>query len=195
VTALVALLAGLALGFSLTIPPGPMNALIAARSVRSLRAGVATGLGAMSADAVLGLAVYALHTVVSIGPWVRIIEAGGAALLLVVAYRVFRTSADPATGSPSDARAYSEALVVGISNPFQILWWLTAGLAFAYVGGAVLFVGLFGAIAVWIVAFPSALRYGVRRHAGLPRLITYVSVGLLVAFAAYFAVLASGIPI
>ena len=28
---------GILLGFSLTIPPGPMNALIAARSVHSLR--------------------------------------------------------------------------------------------------------------------------------------------------------------
>ncbi|HXQ48470.1 MAG TPA: LysE family transporter, partial [Thermoplasmata archaeon] len=68
-------LAGLALGFSLTVPPGPMNALIANRSMSSLRAGVMTGLGAMTADAVLGTIVYVVHAEVDLGTWVRWLEA------------------------------------------------------------------------------------------------------------------------
>ncbi len=60
-------LAGLALGFSLTVPPGPMNALIAGRAMRSLRAGITTGLGAMTADALLGAIVYAARTEIDLG--------------------------------------------------------------------------------------------------------------------------------
>jgi threonine/homoserine/homoserine lactone efflux protein len=186
-------LVGLALGFSLTVPPGPMNALIAVRSVHSLRTGVATGFGAMCADAVLGVVVYALRSEVSLGPALRGIAAAGAVVLTVLAYRIFRARTDATAAPITTPRAYSEALVVGISNPFQILWWLTVGLAFAYVGGAFLFLGLFGAIAIWILAFPAALRYGARRYAGLPRAVTYVSAALLLGFAAYFALLAGGV--
>jgi threonine/homoserine/homoserine lactone efflux protein len=193
VSALVDLAVGLALGFSLTIPPGPMNALIAARSVTSLRAGVATGLGAMSADAVLGAVVYLVHAEVDLAPAIRVIDGAGAALLLVLAYRIFRARYGASAPVLSDRRIYSEALLVGISNPLQILWWLTAGLAFAYVGGLVLFIGLFGAIAIWIVVFPLGLRAGARRYPGFPRAVTLVSVALLGGFAVYFALVAVGL--
>jgi len=43
-------LLGALLGHSLAVPPGPMNALIAAWSLKSLRHGFAVGAGAMSAD-------------------------------------------------------------------------------------------------------------------------------------------------
>ncbi|MGI0130612.1 MAG: lysine transporter LysE, partial [Thermoplasmata archaeon] len=76
------------------------------------------------------------------------------------------------------------------SNPFQIVWWLTAGLAFAYLGGLVLFVALFAAIALWVLAFPSALHLGTRRRPGAARAVVYVSAVILFAFAAYFLVLA-----
>jgi len=49
------LFSGLLLGYSLAVPPGPMNALIAAWSLRSFRHGFAVGAGAMSADFLLML--------------------------------------------------------------------------------------------------------------------------------------------
>jgi threonine/homoserine/homoserine lactone efflux protein len=64
-------LAGLALGFSLTVPPGPMNAPIASRSTRSLREGVLTGLGAMTADALWGGMVLAIRSEVDGGAYLR----------------------------------------------------------------------------------------------------------------------------
>jgi threonine/homoserine/homoserine lactone efflux protein len=186
-------LAGLALGFSLTVPPGPMNALIANRTMRSLRAGVTTGVGAMSADAALAAIVYAFHLWVDLGAWVRWVEAVGAVVLAVMVYRLFREPPDAPVSSGSDVRVFSAALIVGLTNPFQILWWATAGLAFAYVGGAVLFLGLFAAIAVWVVAFPYALTEGARRSPRLPRAVSTVSAVLLVGFAAYFALSAAGV--
>ncbi len=41
---------GLVYGFSLAIPPGPMNALIANRSLSTYREGFFTGLGALTTD-------------------------------------------------------------------------------------------------------------------------------------------------
>ena len=47
------LVAGIAIGLSLAVPPGPMNALIAAESVkRSYVDGIKLGMGAMTADAI-----------------------------------------------------------------------------------------------------------------------------------------------
>jgi threonine/homoserine/homoserine lactone efflux protein len=186
-----ALAFGIVLGFSLTIPPGPMNALIAARSVVSLRAGILTGFGAMSADLLLGVAVYALRSEVDLGSVVRYVYAIGAAVMVYLAYRLARAPSPPAAAPSEGVRTYSQAVLVGVSNPFQIVWWLTAGLAFAYLGGLVLFVGLFAAILVWILAFPYALHLGTRGRPGLSRAIVYVSAGIMVGFAVYFAVLAA----
>lgn len=184
------LLLGLILGFSLTLPPGPMNALIAAQSVRSYWRGFATGLGAMSADAVLGAAVYLLSTLLPLTPYLREIYALGAVVMAGLAYRILSTSPAAAPPPTALARDYSAALLVGISNPFQIVWWLTAGLGFAYLGGSVLFAGLFGAIAVWILAFPYGISAGARRYPSFSRVLTYVSGALMIAFGIYFVVLA-----
>ena len=183
-------LLGLVLGFSLTIPPGPMNALIASCSVRSFRRGVFTGLGAMSADAILGVIVFVLSSVVDFHSVEREIYVLGTVVMGYFGIRLLLARGRPAAAEIGDARTYSTGLGVGLSNPFQILWWLTAGLAFAYLGGLTLFAGLFGAIAVWIVAFPWALRRGAERSASFEELVTVVSAAIMVAFAAYFAYLA-----
>jgi threonine/homoserine/homoserine lactone efflux protein len=182
---------GLLLGFSLTIPPGPMNALIAAQSVASVRKGVITGLGAMSADLVLGVAVYLVETVVDLHDFVRWVYVIGCGVMAFFGYRVLVRRSVGTAPETGGLRTYSAALALGVSNPFQILWWITAGLAFAYLGGVVLFVGLFGAIAVWIVAFPSAMHAGLRGHPRAGRWVAWVSGGILVGFAVYFAVLAA----
>jgi len=195
VNALYLALAGLALGFSLTILPGPMNALIASRSMRSLRAGITTGFGAMSADAVLGAVVYAVHAEVDLGAWVRWVEVVGAVVLAFMVYRLLREPSPTDAPPASDVRVFSEALVVGVTNPFQILWWVTVGLAFAYVGGAILFLGLFAAIATWVVVFPYLLTVGARRDARVARVVSFVSVALLAGFAGYFALSAAGVPL
>jgi threonine/homoserine/homoserine lactone efflux protein len=195
VNELYLVLAGLALGFSLTVPPGPMNALIASRAMRSLRAGITTGLGAMTADALLGAVVYAAHIELDLGAWVRWVEAVGAVVVSAMVVRMLRESSATDPPPSSAVRVYSEALVVGVTNPFQILWWVTAGLAFAYVGGALLFLGLFAAIAIWVVVFPFALTEGARRDPRVRRAVSLVSAALLAGFAAFFALSAAGVAL
>ena len=181
---------GVALGFSLTIPPGPMNLYIAVQSVRSFREGVTTGLGAMSADLILGIVVYAIHSVVDLGSELRWIYLLGAAVMVCLGVGLLRRTRRPAPPETSGINTYATALGIGISNPFQIVWWLTVGIAFAYLGGLVLFAGLFGAIAVWILVFPWAVHRGTERRPGVARAIVVVSGILVFGFAAYFVFLA-----
>ncbi len=84
---------------------------------------------------------------------------------------------------------------VGVTNPFQILWWVTTGLAFAYVGGALLFLGVFAAIAIWVVVFPYALTEGARRDPRVHPAVSLVSAALLAGFAAFFALSATGVSL
>lgn len=181
---------GLVLGFTLVVPPGPMNALIATRSTLSFRRGLLTGLGAMSADLVLGIVVYALQSTVDLSSVVRYIYGLGCIVMAYLGYHLLKPRPEGPPAPAGGLATYSTALAVGISNPFQILWWLTAGLAFAYLGGIALFSGLFGAIAVWIVSFPYAVHAGVRHFPRAERAVTWVSGAVMFAFAAYFALLA-----
>ncbi len=182
------LVIGAALGVSLAMPPGPMNAWIAAVAARSYRAGVLTGLGAMTADAILGALVFALDRSVDLSAAVRLIYLPGAAVMLFLGVRLLRRPAS-APPSPPPGGAYARAVLLGLSNPFQVLWWLTAGVAFAYLGGAVLFVGLFGAIALWVVGFPAAIQAGARRWPSFENAVRLASGAVLVGFAAYFVLL------
>lgn len=179
---------GIVLGFSLVVPPGPMNAWIAAVAARSYRAGVVTGLGAMTADGILAAAVYLLEQVVDLHSVVRYVYPIGAAVMGFLGARLLRRRAG-ADRNVGDELAFARALLVGLSNPFQVVWWLTAGVAFAYLGGAVLLLGLFGAIVVWILCFPGAIRAGARRLAPFEYGVQLVSGGILLVFAAYFVAL------
>jgi threonine/homoserine/homoserine lactone efflux protein len=81
------------LGYSLAVPPGPMNALIAAWSLRSFRHGFAVGAGAMSADfllMVLTLALYFKPKALGAEYFTPFYVAGGA-FFLYLAYKIFKS--------------------------------------------------------------------------------------------------------
>lgn len=177
-------MAGFALGLTLVIPPGPMNGLIAAQTARGgLRAGILTGAGAMTADLILGSVVLGLGASAVLGPYSREIDLIGAGVLFLFAYRLFRQRHRTAARPAGRGRAYLGGLVLGIGNPFQILWWLTAGLALVGSGGALLLGGLFAAIALWILAFPLGLHRILQRHPRASEGLAMASVLLLGAFA------------
>jgi len=187
-TELESLVFGVVLGFTLAAPPGPMNAWIAAAASRSYRAGVVTGLGAMTADALLGTVVYVLDRGLDLLPVVRFVYLVGAAVMAYLGVRLLRDREERSVDLPLE-RTFARAILVGLANPFQVVWWLTAGVAFAYLGGLVLLLGLFGAIAVWVLAFPWAVHVGARRDQRVRRGVLWLSGALLLAFAAYFVAL------
>jgi|APHM01.1.fsa_nt_gi Putative threonine efflux protein len=238
VTALVTGGAGVVFGLALAAPPGPMNAVIAEESVlRGWRSGFFAGLGAMVADlCFLVLALLGAVTAVERVPALRagMVGAGGL-LMLYFAYGaaadaaggVFQDADPDVTGDDRDPNAttlegspeshgFRKAFVLAITNPYQIIFWLTVGvgllrpgrldvfaqtphvgdaLAGALVvqtGSPALLVGLFGGIAVWITGFPAALVGVGRRVDRFATAVAYASAAVLAGFGVVFLIDALG---
>lgn len=201
------LLAGVALGLSLAAPPGPMNAIIAEESVlRGWWSGFRAGLGAMSADACFFvLALAGVVTVVQGAPVVQGVLFGlGGVLMLYFAYgaasdanEAFGGGAASETGAEAtgaDSKGFRKAFVLALTNPYQILWWLTAGVTLLdpgtftidalgglaiSTGSPVIVVGFFAGIAVWISGFPAALVTVGRRVDAFAPVVAVVSAAVL----------------
>jgi threonine/homoserine/homoserine lactone efflux protein len=200
--ALLSLLGGAVLGLSLAAPPGPMNAVIAEESVnRGWRAGFAAGLGAMSADA--AFFVLALAGVVAFirdAPTVRGVMVGiGGLLMLYFAYGAVKGAGDFSEATAATSAGFRKAFALALTNPYQITWWLTAGVgllnpgtieAFGYsmasANGALTVIGFFGGIVLWITSFPAALRAAGEQVDALGRAIAYASALVLVWFGLVF---------
>ena len=204
-------LAGVVFGLALAAPPGPMNAVIAEESVlRGWASGFKAGLGAMTADLVfLALALLGAVTVVERAPTLRnAMVAVGGLLMLYFAYGAARGAKESfrAAAAP-DSRGFSKAFVLALTNPYQILFWLTVGVGLlapgrvdvlAYAADALagvvvvetghpaLLVGLFGGIVVWIVGFPAGLVAAEQRMENAAPVVAVLSAAVLALFGAYF---------
>ena len=190
---LIGIGAGILLGLSIAAPPGPMNALIAANTVRrSKRAGHLTGLGAMTSDGIFLAVTLAVGGVVPVTPGIRILlYLAGAVVMFFLAVRTYpalhRELAVEAGPDTRPAAAYAQGFLLGLTNPFQILWWLTAGLAFMRGIGAAVAVGFFLGILAWILVFPATLDVANRRWRGTYRAVMFFSLIVLLAFGVFLA--------
>ncbi|MFB6354110.1 MAG: LysE family translocator [Halobacteriales archaeon] len=216
-----ALAFGAVFGLALAAPPGPMNAVIAQESaVRGWLAGFAAGLGAMTADAVFFvLAALGAVRAVEAVPALRDAMVGvGGLLLLYFAYGAARdATADWTEADVPQGRGFWKALALALTNPYQIVFWLTVGVGLLqpgtvdvlahtpYVGDSLagalvvrtgspaLLVGFFGGIAVWITGFPASLVYAGRRVDRFAPLVAYVSAAVLAGFGSWFLADAAGL--
>jgi threonine/homoserine/homoserine lactone efflux protein len=193
-----------------------MNAVIAEESVvRGWSSGARAGLGAMSADALFFvLAALGLVAFVEQFPTVRAVMVGaGGLLMLYFAYGAaketstsFREAADPDT----DSAGFTKAFVLALTNPYQILFWLTIGVGLLetgtvdvlsytpYVGDSLanllivqtgspaLIVGFFGGIAVWVTGFPAALVAAEQRVDSFAPVVAALSAVVLGGFGVMF---------
>ncbi len=216
---LVTLFGGAVFGLALAAPPGPMNAIIAEESVvRGWLAGFKTGLGAMSADAIFFvLAALGVVAFVERFPVVRAVMVGfGGVLMLYFAYGAasdVRSSFRPGgeTTNESNLRVgtgFRKAFVLVLTNPYQILFWLTIGVGLLqpgtldvlsqtpYVGDALagtLVVGFFGGIIISITGFPAALVTAERRVEAFAPIIAGLSSVVLAGFGVLFLAESAGI--
>ncbi|MEZ0290617.1 MAG: LysE family translocator [Sulfolobales archaeon] len=181
---------GFLYGLSLAVPPGPMNALIADRSLYSFTLGFSTGAGALTADLIFMFLTYLAYELVRDVP-IEIFYFAGGFYMLILAVSILRKSSYTYSSSNtrSDVReimkAYIYSLFLGLSNPYQILWWLTAGLSFISIFGCSAVLGLFIAILTWITLFPYLIRKGYYRSSRKTILIIKIfSVGTLLVFSA-----------
>ena len=214
----VSLLAGVAFGLALAAPPGPMNAVIAEESVRhGLPAGVRAGLGAMTADAVFLLAtLLGVVGVVERAPLLRgVMLAVGGLLMLYFAVGAARSARRQSGFGGSEAtdeavsRGFRRAFVLALTNPYQLLFWLTAGVALlapgrmdllartplagaaslvVETGSPALVAGLFVGIGLWIAGFPAALVAAGRRIDRLAPAVAGSSALVLAGFGVVFLV-------
>jgi len=224
---------GAVFGLALAAPPGPMNAVIAEESVlRGWLAGFTAGLGAMSADFLFFLLSLAgVAAVLRDAPTVRAVMVGlGGLIMLYFASGAVREALsaraaedDAADGENAsgfiesesveglpDGRGFRKAFVLALTNPYQILFWVTVGVGllepgtvdvFSHLpggggglagtllvrtGSATLLAGLFGGIGVWIVGFPALLVGVGRRVDAFAPAVAAVSALVLAGFGATF---------
>ncbi|MFB6119042.1 LysE family translocator [Halosegnis sp.] len=200
-------------GLALAAPPGPMNAVIAEEAVlRGWSAGFRAGLGAATADFVFFLLAYA--GLVAVVEQVALLRAGmvvvGGLLMFYFAYgAVMDVQATYIEAVPSSERGkgFRKAFALALTNPYQILFWLTvgvgllqagtvdalaplsdalAGLLVVRTGSPALLVGLFAGIGVWITGFPAALVAARNRTDAVAPAVAYASAAVLVGFGCYF---------
>jgi threonine/homoserine/homoserine lactone efflux protein len=226
------LVAGAAFGLALAAPPGPMNAVIAEESVlRGWTAGAKAGLGAGLADFVFFLlALGGVVGIVQQYPTAQGVMFGvGGLLMCYFAYGAatgvkesFAPSSVERDGDSSESGSteppladdestgFRRAFVLALTNPYQILFWLTAGVGLLdpgmldvlavlpYVGESLtgvfvvetgspaLIVGLFGGVALWLVSFPAALVQAGRRVDSFAPAVAAVSALVLAGFGVSF---------
>ena len=122
-------LIGLAIGFGMSVPVGPVGLLVFRRSLlHHVRAGIVTGLGAALADSLLcsilafGISAvsdfFAKHTAT--------LENVGGFILLLIGYIVWRTSPPKEMPKTPTARpgwfgAFSTSLLITIGNPMTLV--------------------------------------------------------------------------
>jgi len=218
---LPSLLAGVVFGLALAAPPGPMNAVIAEESVNNgWLAGARTGLGAMTADAVFLVgSLLGVVTFVERFPTVRAAMVGvGGVLMCYFAYGAARDALGDVETVPDGGAArraatgFRKAFVLALTNPYQILFWLTigvgllepgeldvlsytpyvgtdlVGLLVVRTGSPALIVGFFLGITLWITGFPAALRAAQRRVETFAPVVAGASALVLAGFGVVFLV-------
>ncbi|MCQ4349696.1 MAG: LysE family transporter [Sulfolobales archaeon] len=181
---LVVLGSGILLGLSMAAPPGPVNAMIANEALKSPLHGTATGAGAMTADLTYFILMLFLANYIPQGviPWFYIV---GGAVMIYFAYGALK--ARPVRTKISGS--YLNGLKLGLTNPYQITWWIAYGIPmidhFSYLIGPSFFLG----ILIWIFSYP----YIVHKVGGLSdnaviavKLFSFV---VLLAFGVYAIVL------
>lgn len=199
--AVFSVVVGAALALSLVAPPGPMNAVIAEETVfRGWRAGFRAGLGAFVADVAFCLLAFSGAATLARDPNVRatMALAGGFLMLYLAHVSIREARAGATTTAVEESRGFLKALTLGLTNPYQIGWWLTAGVALVHpapieflgltlvTGGVEVLVGFFGGIFVWITVFPAALVRADTRLGSFERWVGYASAALLVVFGVVF---------
>ena len=176
---------GIFLGVSLAGPPGPVTAVLVKRASVSILSGVSVGLGAMSADLILMIITFFIGITLITTTLETYVFIIGSAFFLIMAVLSLKSSksVDSATGN-----GYFSGLLIGIVNPFQIGWWVTAGLSvfkkFGFFPFYFMFVGIIGwVLFLSLTVRKSTLRFGEKATDA----IRIFSFAILALFAIYFA--------
>ena len=187
---------GLIVGFSIAAPVGPIGLLCIQRSLtRGRGAGLVSGLGAATADAmygsVAGFGVSFVSTfLVSQQSWIRLV---GGAFLIYLGAKIWRSKPRDAGTVEADHGLlgdYASTLALTLSNPLTIISFaaIFSGLGLAgaggdYVAAAALVSGVFSGSTLWWVILSTAVSsFRKRLEQGAMRWVDRVSGTVILAF-------------
>lgn len=195
VEAIYSIAFGTALGLSIAAPPGPVNATIARDTVTKSRlAGMFVGSGAMTADAIFLVLTLALGSMLLLTTGQKgVLFLLGAGILFLMSFltiRMFKVRDESlkSKASVTMQMSYTSGLVIGLTNPYQIMWWLTVGLSLINEFGPQVIVGFFIGIVFWITIFPYLLDLGTKRFSKLYAGVMIFSITCLLVFAVWFLI-------
>ncbi|GIV98243.1 MAG: lysine transporter LysE [Herpetosiphonaceae bacterium] len=164
------MLRGIAIGFSIAVPVGPIGVLCIRRTLAEGRAyGIVSGLGAATADAlygaIAGFGITAISTMlINQQMWLRLI--GGLFLCYLGLKTMLAAPAQEAAPANSYglAGAYASTLLLTLTNPLTILSFaaIFAGLGVgtstdSYLGAMLLVLGVFTGSALWWLLLSSGI--------------------------------------
>ena len=164
------LLKGIALGFSIAAPVGPIGVLCIRRTMAAGRSsGLATGLGAATADAFYGtVAGFGLTVVSNVlveqSAWLKLGGGGFLCYLGIVTFFAKPADTAPPARSQSVLESYLSAFLLTLTNPMTILSFAAvfagAGVAEAAAGTlapALLVLGTFVGSSLWWLILTSGV--------------------------------------
>ena len=112
----MAFLEGVVIGVSVAAPVGPIGLLCIRRTLTGgMRAGLQSGLGAATADFLFAIVAAAGISIVRL-PW---LDTAGAAVLLWMAFRLWRSPSAPAEAARDGG--YWSTLLLTLANPMTIV--------------------------------------------------------------------------
>lgn len=194
IESLLVVAAGIGLGLSIAAPPGPVNALIGFNAASGSRQNAfLVGLGALTADTIFLILTYFIGNFLVFDNLLQFIfSILSCALLAYLAFTTLRSAknVNPLSGgSAHNAKyPYITGLTIGLTNPFQLSWWVSVGLLLISSIGPLIIAGFFVGIFSWITSFPIFISWLSRRVSSLYRIMVYASFVLLAGFSAYFLI-------
>lgn len=116
---------GLAAGFA----PGPLLALVLARSMRyGAREGVKVAVAPLVSDPpIVLLAVFVFARVATTDPILGVVALAGGVLLVYLAVEIIRAPPEPGRDPPGQAGSLLRGVATNLLNPHPYLFWLTVG--------------------------------------------------------------------
>lgn len=187
---------GLIFGFAIAAPVGPIGILCIRRSlVGGWSAGLLTGMGAATADAMYGcVAGFGLAGVTGLLVDQRVwIQLFGGLFLCTLGLRIFFSTAEETPhveSSGSAAMGYMSALLLTLTNPMTILSFTAvfAGMGLGSIGSGPLTAGWLvagvfsGSMAWWLILSSASSRFNTRLNAASMRWINRLSGMVLIGF-------------
>ncbi len=129
----------------------------------------------MTADIVFLIVLYFGRVVIPV--WIfKYLYVLGAIIMVYLSISVIRSKMPSKTPKGN----YFVGLTMGITNPFQIIWWVTVGLFLVERLTLISIAGFFLGILTWITVFPYAMNRVGSRYSPLLKIFSFV---ILLVFA------------